>query len=243
MITKRYKIADVSFEMSSYFDYVHKESEDFITEETPAFSIISTKEKIEYEKMIFNREYKRDIDISDDILESTAILRMLTFELLKYNILLFHGSCVSVDDKAYLFTAKSGTGKSTHTKNYLKVYKDRAKIINDDKPFLKINNDSVFVYGSPWNGKDGIPYNSKAKLSAICVLSRSKENHIRKVLYKDIFHMLMQQVYRPENKDDLTKTVLLLEKINSLVDFYSLECNTDEMSAKVSYEGMNNIET
>lgn len=243
MITKKYKIADVSFEVSSYYEYVHKESEDFLTDETPAFSIISTKEKIEYERKTLYKEHKKEINISNDRLESTAVLRMLTSELLKYNVLLFHGSCVSVDDKSYLFTAKSGIGKSTHTKNYLKVYKERAKIINDDKPFLKINDDSVFVYGTPWNGKEGTPNNIKSKLNAICVLSRSKENYIEKVFYKDIFHILLQQVYRPENKDDLTNTLFLLEKLKSLVDFYCLECNAEEESAVISYEGMNNIET
>lgn len=243
MITKRYKIADVSFEMTSYYELIHKQSEIFITEEAPAFSLLSTKEKIEYERKMFYKEYNENIIISDEELEYTSFLRMLTSNLIDYNILLFHGSLVSVDNIGYLFTAVSGTGKSTHAKNYLKFFKERAEIINDDKPFLKICDNVVVAFGSPWNGKEGSPNNKSVELKSICLLNRGKENHIEKVKTKDFFHILLQQVYRPVEKEAMEKTLSLLDKLSSHVSFYILYCNMDVQSAKISFEGMNNCET
>lgn len=243
MITKRYKIADVSFELTSYYDLIHKQSEAFITEEAPAFSLISTNEKIEYERKMFYKEYGNNIQISDEELEYTSFLRMVTTVLIDYDILLFHGSLVSVDDIGYLFTAVSGTGKSTHTKNYLKIFKERAEIINDDKPFLKINDDLVLAFGTPWNGKEGHPNNKHVKLKSICLLNRGEENHIKKVKANEFYHILIQQVHRPYEKEVMEKTLSLLDKLCTSVSFYILYCNMDVQSAKFSFEGMNNCET
>ena len=58
-------------------------------------------------------------------------------QLLLHNGIMLHSSCVVVDDKAYLFTARSGTGKSTHTRLWCQLFGDRAVMVNDDKPFLR----------------------------------------------------------------------------------------------------------
>lgn len=66
---------------------------------------------------------------------------------------MLHASAIVVDNKAYLFSAPSGTGKSTHTKLWQECFGDKAIIINDDKPAIRIEEGKCFAYGTPFSGK------------------------------------------------------------------------------------------
>jgi serine kinase of HPr protein (carbohydrate metabolism regulator) len=107
--------------------------------------------------------------------------------LMRYNGLRIHASAVEVDGKAYLFSANSGTGKSTHTRLWREVFGDRAVMVNDDKPFLRMTEGAVMVYGSPWNGKHGLGCNLSVPLKAVCILERGEENRIEKISAKQAF--------------------------------------------------------
>ena len=74
-------------------------------------------------------------------------------QLLKFRGILLHSSCVVVDGVAYAFSADSGTGKSTHTALWLKHFGDRAYMLNDDKPAIRLVGDRVYACGTPWSGK------------------------------------------------------------------------------------------
>ena len=142
-----------------------------------------------YEKEKSRREdIKEGIPIrefSDAYLETLAVYRKICSCLLDEDILLFHGSVVSVDGIGYLFTAKSGTGKSTHTKYWREYFKDRAIMINDDKPLLEIKEDRVNVYGTPWDGKHRLSCNTCVPLKAICILNRGQDNNVLWISVQD----------------------------------------------------------
>lgn len=78
-----------------------------------------------------------DGEYSLSYLETLAVYRKIVTRLVFSDILLIHGSAIAVDGKAYLFTAPSGTGKSTHTRMWREYFKDRAVMVNDDKPLNK----------------------------------------------------------------------------------------------------------
>ena len=80
-----------------------------------------------------------------------------------------------MDGQAVLFTAKSGTGKSTHTKLWRDLFGERAVMVNDDKPLLRILKDGVLVCGTPWDGKHRLSTNCALPLKAICILERGKK--------------------------------------------------------------------
>ena len=102
--------------------------------------------------------------------------------MISYDTILFHGSVIAVDGIGYLFTAKSGTGKSTHTRLWREYFGDRAAMVNDDKPLLKITDSSVIAYGTPYNGKHRLGTNISVPLKAICILTRAADNHIEPTL-------------------------------------------------------------
>ena len=94
-------------------------------------------------------------------------------KLLDHDGFVLHAPAVAYTGKAYLFSASSGTGKSTHAAIWEKVFGKDAIIINDDKPALRIKNDTIYVYGTPWSGKTDKNSNISVPLGGICFISKS----------------------------------------------------------------------
>ena len=151
---------------------------------------------------------------ADSYLETLALLRKVTEALLDKDTILFHGSVIAVDGVAYLFTAKSGTGKSTHPRLWREMLGERAVMVNDDKPFLQITPEGVIAWGSPWMGKHRLGCNMQAPLKAICILERGAENRIRRIEPKDAVHMLLQQSSRPRNTAKLPQYLDLIDRLS-----------------------------
>lgn len=174
---------------------------------------------------------------SDGYLEMLALQRKLAERLFGFDTLLFHGSAIAVDGEGYLFTAKSGTGKSTHTRLWREAFGARAEMINDDKPFLKIGG-GVTAYGSPWNGKHRLGGNTSAPLKAICILERGERNEIVPVTAAQALPMLLQQSHRPADRSNFPKYMDLIDRLTGGVRFYRLKCNMEPEAALVAFEGM-----
>ncbi len=153
--------------------------------------------------------------------------------------LLMHGAVVAVDGQAYLFTAKSGTGKTTHTRLWMQQFGDRAVMVNGDKPLLHVTNTGVTVYGTPWDGKEHLSTNMACPLRAVCILTRNEINHIECITKKEALPMLCQQIHRPEDPAALAKMLALVDRLGSSVPLYRLGCNMKPEAAQVAYHGMN----
>ena len=236
------RLADKIIEISAIHKYIADYCKEYISTETLDFSVQVTQSDIDFEREKSKQEdIKENIPIrhfSDDYLETLAVYRKIADEMLEYNTILFHGSVVSVDNIGYLFTAKSGTGKSTHTNLWRELFKERAIMVNDDKPLLRVTENGVTAYGTPWNGKHRLSTNIGVPLNAICVLERSDENHIEKVTAESVYNMFVQQVYRPQNPQKLLKTLQLIDVMADNVNFYRLGCNMDISAAETAYNGM-----
>lgn len=217
---------------------------DYLTDAPAEVHITSSQADIEYERQ---RSAKEDLlegipirEFCDDYLESLAIYRKIAVAMLEYDTLLFHGSAISVDGEGYLFTAKSGTGKSTHTALWRQMLGDRAVTVNDDKPLLRIEDSRVVVCGTPWNGKHRLGSNICVPLKGICVLSRGEENRIAPLPVAKALPLLIQQSYRPSDPVALTKTLALLDKLIRRTGLFALSCNMEPEAAVIAYEGMRN---
>ena len=216
--------------------------QEYMCEEKPDFTVAITAEDIEFEREKSIREDALEGHAprvySNAYLETIAIQRKVAEKLFDYDTLLFHGSVVSVDGEAYLFTAKSGTGKSTHTRLWRELLGDRAVMVNDDKPFLQITENGIIAYGSPWNGKHKLGANISVPLKAICLLEQGKENCIEKISPKDTLFMLIQQSNRPQSSRKMPQYLALLDALSQRANFYRLKCNMDPQAAIMAYEAM-----
>ena len=155
----------------------------------------------------------------------------------EYNVLLFHASAIALDGTGYLFTAKSGTGKSTHARLWRETFGARAVMVNDDKPLLKFDGDSILICGTPWDGKHRLSANLSVPLNAVCLLSRGETNRIEPVSASEAFPFLLQQTYRPDTPEHTARTLSLVNRL-SHSRVFRLFCNMDPDAARVSYEGM-----
>ena len=223
-----YKIADTVFELESRYKYTARLLEAYESEEQPEVSISVTDTDILAEKE------RAEEPISAGYAESLAVLRKLSDILLERETILFHGSAIAVDGWAYIFTAPSGTGKSTHARLWRELLGDRAKMINDDKPFLRVA-DPCIVYGSPWDGKHHLSSNVALPLKAICFLSRDTENHIEPIPADKALPQLLSQAYRAEAADRILPLVL---KLAETVPLYTLGCNMAPEAAEASWRAL-----
>jgi hypothetical protein len=184
----------------------------------------------------------------DEYLETLAVYRRIAEEMLGFDTLLFHGSLLAIDGQGYLFTAKSGTGKSTHTRLWREVFGDRVTMINDDKPLLQLGSRDipgdcgtvcpVTGWGTPWDGKHRLSTNRSVPLKAICLLERSDTNNIHRISFQEAYPMLLQQSYRPRDAAKMKQTLSLVDRLGERVGLYRLGCNQEAEAAVVAYEGL-----
>lgn len=236
------ELAGIPIEIHTIFDFLLN-TEEYKTVKAPAFTVEICEQDIFFErqKCIFEAEYE-GLPIPNYTpaqLESTAVYRKIAEKLPEYNAFVFHGSAVAVENKAYLFTAKSGTGKTTHTNLWLKNI-EGSFIVNGDKPILRIMDGKPFVCGTPWMGKENMGCCKNIPLHSICFVNRSGENRIEKTEFSKVYPRLLSQIYRPTEGVSLVKTIKLLEKISEHVPIYELYCNMEDEAASVSFGGMNN---
>ena len=96
--------------------------------------------------------YLRPEDPSVGTVLSSMIRILYAQAVLEYDGVSVHASCVSQDGRSFLFLGKSGTGKSTHARQWLETFPD-CHLLNDDNPVLRIEGGRVMAYGTPWSGK------------------------------------------------------------------------------------------
>ena len=178
-------------------------------------------------------------DYSETYLETLAVYRKIAEKMPDYGTILFHGSAVAVDGQVYLFTAKSGTGKSTHTAFWRKQFGDRAVMVNDDKPLITVTGEQAVVHGTPYNGKHRLGENISLPLKAVCILTRAEQNWIMPVSKEEAYTIFLKQVYRPSDREALKKTLTCIDCLMEKTRIYRLGCNMDPEAAQVAYTGMN----
>lgn len=155
-------------------------------------------------------------------------------ELLKHDGMMLHSSCVEKDGFAYLFSARSGTGKSTHTHLWLKNL-EGTRIINDDKPALVLENGRWYACGTPFSGKTDENIDTKVLVRAIIFLHRSETNSVKRLSPPQAVNLLLEQTINPADRELAEKMLDLVDRLLRDVPVFSLGCNMDDEAATVAY--------
>lgn len=172
------------------------------------------------------------------LLERLAILRKINDEIISRGAFLMHGAVIEHDGRGYMFTAPSGTGKTTHILLWQEYFgKENVRIINGDKPFVRVIDGKVYAYGTPWCGKENLNENARTLLSAICFVEQARENSISTVTEEEALPRLLSQV-EVLKSSDLSAQLDLVGVLIEKVPMYKLLCNTNADAARVAYEGM-----
>ena len=236
------ELADTVFQVTALFEDTKRFCGDYLSQKAPQYVITVTERDIDFERQRANQKQKEGLPpvvYSDSYLETLALYRKMAEQLVQEDVILMHGAVVAVDDRAYLFTAKSGTGKTTHIRRWLEAFGSRAVVVNGDKPLLRIKDCGVTVYGTPWDGKEHLSCNIALPLKAVCILTRSEQNRIERISKKEAIPMLLQQLHRPAAPAALAKALALTDRLGSSTALYRLGCNMEPEAALVAYNGMN----
>ena len=156
--------------------------------------------------------------------------------LREYDGFFFHSSCLALDGEGYVFTALSGTGKSTHTALWRKHFGDRVTMINDDKPIVRRIDGKYWVCSTPWMGKSEIGSNIDAPVKAVYVLQRAEKNSAVRVNVSTVFRQLFEATLVPREPENMQKLLALFDGLFSQAKLFLLKCNQDEEAAAVAYE-------
>ena len=231
MVTFKIKIVDKVLEINAFNETTKKYCGKFLSEEEPNYVITMTEEDLKNERT--NSEDGK-VYVNEEI---SALYRKIADLLVEDNVVVFHSSSFMVNGSAFLITARSGVGKSTHSRNLKALLGDDFVYINDDKPLLKVEENNVTVYGTPWNGKERRGNNISAPLKAIFFLNRGETNSYHKIVNKEeIYVKMISQIYLPKEKVKREKALKVADAILKNINFYEINVTKDIESAKMTYE-------
>ncbi|MBQ7727891.1 MAG: hypothetical protein IJT60_04860 [Clostridia bacterium] len=242
-MTRTYRIVELNISVTTVGVGVHDLCKDYlIASGKPDLVVQTGRADIDFERDRSIQSYKAlgqtVPPLSDDLLEMSAVCRQVAEQMPFQGTILVHGSCIAVDGAGYLFTADSGTGKSTHAALWRQVFGERVVMVNDDKPLIRIQDGGAVAFGTPWDGKDRLSTNISVPLKAICILERGLRNEIRPLSVEEAYPVLVRQVYRPMDGAALEKTLELIDRLASLVKLWHLSCTMDPEAARVASQAM-----
>ena len=227
--------SNLNIEINSIYDYTYNYVKEYLTDGKPDFSVETTEEKIDAEVNA------SDFNPPRSYAESICIYREIANTLPNYNRCVFHGAVIEYKGRGYLFTAPSGTGKTTHIRLWKQFLGDDCHIVNGDKPILHIQNGRVIAYSTPYAGKEGYQNHSSVELKGICLIQRG-ENRIERAHAGDYLTDLMRQIYMPSSAVEAVQTLELLDNLIKAVPFYVLHCDISEQAFKTSFNALNGDE-
>ena len=226
----------------SYIADSNSDSAFYATERGYLYSIVSRNDN-QHPALFYidstTNEVITDIKPSDSI--SLAVLRfgiwvMFGTVLLKHNAVAIHSSVIVAKDRCVLFLGESGTGKSTHTRLWRENI-EGARLLNDDSPIVRIVNNEVRVYGSPWSGKTPCYKNEVYPMAGLCRLSQAPHNRITRLSNLMAIGALLPSC-PPIFAHDSALQDMICATVGNIVrgvKSYHLECLPNSEATELSY--------
>jgi len=227
------RIAELNIKINNKYQYVETICKDYLVD----FNNFHNND-IDFEVSVSDEELLKEQQLgkfSKEYCESMCTYRNIVMQIIRYDAIFIHASVVALGNNAFAFLAKSGTGKTTHTNLWLEYFKGDARIINGDKPILRFKDNELYVYGTPWCGKEGYNINTSSKLRAMCFLERDEVNSIRAMAEGEFVTKLFHQVILPKDTTYMDMFLSLVNRLVDIVPMYILKCNISEEAVTTAY--------
>ena len=157
---------------------------------------------------------------------------------LLHNTIMIHASVVNHEGKGVAFLGKSGTGKSTHSRLWLKHIPNTV-LLNDDNPAVRITNEGVLIYGTPWSGKTPCYKNEQRPLQGFVRLQQAPMNEFEwQTGLKGFIAVLPSCTSIRWNKELFSNMNTILEKIIAQVPVGYLKCLPDAAAAELCHSAL-----
>ena len=224
------QLAGIPVQMEHRFPDLAILCQDYVTTEAPVIHLSVSPEEIRKEGQ------DQSAVFSDGYLETICLYRKLALEMLQYNVFIMHASVIEVDGEGYAFLAHSGTGKTTQTRLWLEHFGTRARVINGDKPLIRLSADGSFIaYGTPWCGKEGMGCNASVPLKALFLLERSTVPTCEPADQEYSIDRLFHQMLMPEKPQQMMRLLDMVDKLVETVPCYRLRCDMTDASVVTAY--------
>ncbi len=220
-------IAGLPIGIDNRYPYLESFCRDYLTDEEPLFTVFATDEALDEEAKASEAVYPKGY------LESVVVYREIAKRLPAYDGFVFHGVALAVGDKAYLFTARSGVGKTTHTGLWLSAYDD-CHVLNGDKPILRFIDGVCYAAGTPWQGKERMGRNEMLPVGGVAFVHRAHENRARSISSADAVLPFLSQTYLPEDEESVGIIAALADRILPSVSLVNVYVNMDPDAALVA---------
>ena len=225
------RLAELNIGIKYNYGFTREYVKDYVVDAEPDFTVEATAADLLAEAEMAEGE------MPDEYLEYVAIYRKIADKLTEFDGAVFHGAVIEYEGKAYLITARSGTGKTTHVRIWKEKFGESVDILNGDKPILRVLNGKICACGNPWQGKEGYGKNAIRELCGIAFLERAPENSYAKIDAKSAAVRFMGQIYMNRNNPAvIMRTLKLSDKILSEVPLFEFRCNMDISAAEMAHE-------
>jgi hypothetical protein len=198
----------------------------------------------EHQPLIFSKRFD-----STAIYSNIATMGVVNPALLRFGLWMMFGLChnahsiaihssvVVNDGRAVLFLGESGTGKSTHTRLWLKHIAG-SMLLNDDSPIVRMVEHVPTAFGSPWSGKAPCYRNKSYPIAALVRIKQAPYNRITRLPIISAIGALLPScppAFAVETalEDNICN---ILSEIISRVPVYQLECLPDADAAQLSFQ-------
>lgn len=229
-----YKIAGLYVEMNPQGELLKKQAEPYLSQDSDLADIT-----VNVRNEVIEEQAKRLSHLTYAECEYLAYGAVFYHKLIDNGGFMLHSSAVVYEDKAYMFSGPCGAGKSTHTSLWIKHFgADKAFIINDDKPAVRLIDDKFYVFGTPFSGKTNTSRNTSAPPAAVCFVEQGKENRIRKLSTDEAVPLLLEQTTRSVSDSRGDALFVLLDKFLRSVNVYKLTCTISDEAVEVAYNEM-----
>lgn len=214
---------ELSLSYPNYLPYY----DEFLTDSPPvAFAKVSAEDMQDAKEMF--------PESSDIYLEEMKLVTAASTALLPFNRVVFHCVAFVWKNKAWLFAAPSGTGKSTQYRLWKLLFGSEVQMLNGDKPLLEIAENAVIVHPSPWRGKENMGNYISAPLGGIVILEQAPVNSISRLSPgESAGRIYLQFLHSKATEDELVKVCSLEHRILSTVPVWLLKNRGDDDSVRL----------
>ncbi len=223
------ELAEIKIQINNKYKYLRGLCQEYLSDfEIPDMEITPDPEDIELQHRIqpeFPKSY----------CEGVVVYREICRKLPLFNAVMLHSSMLEKDGKAYAICGQSGAGKSTHTMLLLKNFGERIRVINGDKPIVRLVDNEFIAYPSAWKGKDKMGEKITAPLKALCFVVKSKENRLEEISQMDAAELLMEQFVIPKEAKSVSNFLELADLILKKCKVYKLYCDMSDEAATLSF--------
>ena len=228
----RYLFADFVVELQNRYPHLEEQCKYFLYQgdrETD-FVISVTDEELDREAQVSQYPDSRGY------LESVCAYRKLCMQIPRRDSILLHAAVIEAEGRGIAFFARSGVGKTTHTRHWIKTYFPQVNIVNGDKPIVRFFDGVPYAYGTPWAGKEGIYRLVRAPLRDLCLIERAPVNEVTPLSKEEALQLLMLQIFLPSEPESAIATLDMVEKLLESCNLWRIRCTPDREAAVVAHD-------